>query len=760
MTDTDTDDRPLVSRLFPGVDPAALQAWMSAGESVALSAGQTLFREGDDGDAVFVVLEGALEARIGTAAGPRPLQQFDPGELLGEMSILTRRPRAATVVALGPSRLLRVAADRCRDLLAAHPSLRERLVELAAQRRPSLHLRSVAVFQGLDEESFARLDERGRWLRLRAGEVLFRQGETADALYVLVHGSLEVLVAGDEGGEPRPVDVLGRGASIGEIALLVRGTRSATVRALRDSEVLRLDTEEFDHLLHRRPTFAVALARTLATRLRDTTREPRRARRRRAIALVPCAPGGLPPELGTRLTAAFSAAGLRALLITSRLVEERLGDGLGQAGPDHPGASRLLDWLHRAEQEHDYLLYECDAALTPWTRRALRQADVLLLVGRAGDDPAPGPVEEFAASDPTVGRLRRELVLVQRPGTPRPSGTADWLRGRSVAARHHVALETPATVARLVRFVSGRALSVAMSGGGARAFAHIGALRALAEAGLEIDLVGGTSMGAIIAAEHALGLTPAEMTELNRRRFTQAAVVRDFTVPVVSLMKGRSTVAMLRAMFGEARIEDLWTRYFCVSCNLSRAEVVVHEEGPLWLWTRASSSVPGIGPPVPWQGELLVDGGLLNNLPVDVARRLGGGPAIALDASATVDLRTDLETRPEMSGWPHLVRALDPRARGRRFPNIMEILSRAATLSSEHGEERARRDADLYLRPPTDEVDALNWAGIADVVEIGYRHAARAIDHWLGHGGRERLARGGAAAEAGAGFEEASRGEA
>ncbi|MEO8619717.1 MAG: patatin-like phospholipase family protein, partial [bacterium] len=176
--------------------------------------------------------------------------------------------------------------------------------------------------------------------------------------------------------------------------------------------------------------------------------------------------------------------------------------------------------------------------------------------------------------------------------------------------------------------------------------------------------------------------------------------------------------------------EDLWIPYFCVSSNLSRAEVVVHDDGPLWLWTRASSAVPGITPPVPYRGDLLVDGGVLNNLPADIMRERCRGSVIAVDVSASVELRTTLENAPELSGWPHLARALNPLNTNAAFPNILRVLSRTATLGSVANQEAMEDVADLYLHPPTDSVDPLNWRSIDDVVGIGYRYSFDRIAEW------------------------------
>ena len=219
--------------------------------------------------------------------------------------------------------------------------------------------------------------------------------------------------------------------------------------------------------------------------------------------------------------------------------------------------------------------------------------------------------------------------------------------------------------------------------------------------------------------------------------FAECTLVGDFTVPIVSLMRAVSVMKLFKYLFDDVQIEDLWIPYFCVSTNLSRAEVVVHDEGPLWWSLRASTTVPGVSPPIPHKGDLLVDGGVLNNFPVDIMRERCRGLVIGVDVLAPVELRTGVDvTASTMSGWPHLMRALNPLDKRDPFPNILRILTRTATVSSVHNQELMRERADLYLHPPTDHIDILNTADIPDIVDIGYRYAYDKVLRWMGSDAR------------------------
>jgi predicted acylesterase/phospholipase RssA len=271
----------------------------------------------------------------------------------------------------------------------------------------------------------------------------------------------------------------------------------------------------------------------------------------------------------------------------------------------------------------------------------------------------------------------------------------------------------------------GTAGGLVLSGGGARAFAHIGVIKALGEAGMPIDVVGGSSMGAIIAGQHAAGLDVDAMVELNRRAFS-GSDLSDLTVPTVALRRARSTVRRLASMFGDRQIEDLPLRYFCVTSDLTHARVRVHDRGPLWLWTRASCAIPGLVPPIPSEGSLLVDGGLLNNLPADVMRQRCSGTVIAVNVTPTVDLAVDMPLVTEMSGWPQLWPMLFAGAEP-RFPNIAEILSRTVFVGSVRDAQAQARHSDVYLEPALEGIGMGDFAAIDRIVDAGYRAATAAV---------------------------------
>jgi predicted acylesterase/phospholipase RssA len=390
----------------------------------------------------------------------------------------------------------------------------------------------------------------------------------------------------------------------------------------------------------------------------------------------------------------------------------------------------MVDWLDRQELAHDFLLYQADPAPTAWTRLCLRQADVVLLVVNWSAGPEPGPLEQLLLGDrPQSTGPRQWVVLVHGPGSSLATGTAGYLaRRRAFSTWHcHVRQDRPADFERLARLVTGRAIGLALSGGGARGLAHIGVIQALSEAGIRFDVVGGTSMGAIVGAMHCMGHTPEHMVRVSRRAWIGGRPFRHYTLPVVSLFAGRKFDGLARMMFGETHIEDLWTGYLCMSGDLTTAQAVVHRTGPLWHAARASASMPGVAPPViDWEGSrgaaghLLVDGGVLNNLPGDVVRASNCRRVLAVNVSPEVRLTTDCRQMP--SPLRIIAARFWSRTSRPAVPNILDILEGATMLASRAHLRAVCQAADFCLRPPVTHFGMLQFDAIDQIVRIGYEH--------------------------------------
>jgi predicted acylesterase/phospholipase RssA/CRP-like cAMP-binding protein len=572
-------------------------------------------------------------------------------------------------------------------------------------------LASVPLFRELSEADLDQIIPHLDWMRVPGGHVVCRQGDEGDRFYLVASGRLAIIRELPT-GENVQLSHVGRGESFGEVAMLAGNPRSATVRALRDSVIARLDKAGLSLLLEEHPRIALAFTRRFAGWISPVSNKIATSRGCIAVAVV-AAQESIPlADLTRRLAESLSALG-PTLHLTAAEIEGRFGPGSASSADD-----RVAAWIHSQEAGHAFLVYEADSGPTAWTRRSLSQADRILVLADSAADPSLG----FLASEleSFEGRSREELVLLHGNPKRRPRETARWLALRPFDRHHHIRQSISSDIDRLARFLDGKAVGLVLGGGGARGFAHIGVIRALEEAGIPIDRVGGASMGSVIGALYSRGFDWKDMVRLNRWGWIKYQPHKLYTLPMISLVSSRKAERMLDMMFGDDLIEDLWLSFFCVSTNLTRAETVVHRRGDLARWVGTSIRLPGVVPPTVENGDLLVDAGVLDNLPTGVMRRLGEGPIIAVDVSAAVDVRADPSYREAPSPWQLLLNRW--RKTAPPFPNILQILHRSAVLASDIYAKHAKSEVELYLDLPMEGYDLFNVEALDEMVEVGYRY--------------------------------------
>ncbi|MBI5947439.1 MAG: patatin-like phospholipase family protein [Chloroflexi bacterium] len=587
---------------------------------------------------------------------------------------------------------------------------------------------AAAVTEDGDLENQALRDAEAAldWLSVPAGTVLMREGDQPDYLYFVISGRLRV--AAGYGREQRVIADLGRGELVGEIGVLTGEPRTANVTAMRDSEVVRLPQAEVLRMAHQSPQMLLRVNHILAQRLRvELSPRHRTGSSQLTLAVVGLSPGVPVRELAARLVEELAALGPVAHVSRDRAEGEF--PRLRTADPSQDG--ELLAWLSEQEARHQFVVFEADREPGQWTDLCIRQADRIALVADESSGPALTPAEERVAA--LNGSARRELVILRPSTEAHPNDTRRWLGTRQVAAHHNVVLAERAHVARFARRLVGQAIGLVLGGGGVRGYAHIGAWRAFEEAGIAVDTIGGTSVGAIVAAGIATD-RDAEAMERLGRTFAEGGIT-DLTLPMVSFFQTRKLTSLLRKHTENLRIEDLWRPFFCISTSLTRAEPVVHSEGPLWRAARASSAIPGLFAPVTGaNGDLLVDGGIMNNVPVDSMRAAcERGPVIAINLSPQVEHSDDYRLGPSVSGWRILWSRLNPLVKPIQAPSIFTTLLRTTEAGSIH---RMRTGqvlgmADLLINPPMEKSGLLDFRNYDGLVKVGYEATKAALDQWL-----------------------------
>src|SRR5437879_1704777 len=575
--------------------------------------------------------------------------------------------------------------------------------EETALRRSDLRLvlNELPLFRGLDYALLREIAHEAQWMSLPGGATLFNAGEPPDALYVVLSGCLGAF-SPDDRDRRRFWGRIVAGDTVGEMGLISGRPRNAHVVALRDTELARLSSEAFNRVFRQHPEAMLRITLLTVDRLeRSQSRARAGPHGARTFTLLP-------------QTVEVDVAGFAA-----ELVKALSGFGRTELVWSVRAGSHTSHWFHKIESANDYVVYVSDSSPGRWSNLCVRQADALLLLARAGSDAGHWAVLT-GSHESSMAPQRAELVLLH-DGELMRGVAARWLDKQPAMAHHHVARASD--IARVARLLTGRGVGIVLSGGGARGFAHIGIVKALREAGIRIDLVGGTSMGAILGAGVAQRWSIEELTERFRRAFVEAKPLRDYTLPLVSLVSGRRVSKMLRHAFGDLTIEDLPLDFFCVSSNLTTGHSVVHRRGELWRWLRASVAIPGVLPPVLHRGEVLVDGGTMNNLPVDAMRELGRGPVIGCDVGADRAFTSEADEADVPLPWQLLSWLREKRRR----PNIFQILWRAGMVNSSAMTAAHREKSDLLLQPPLAQIDTLNWRAFDRAIEAGDEQAARRV---------------------------------
>jgi len=590
-------------------------------------------------------------------------------------------------------------------------------------------LRLCTLFNGLDENIVRQLITQLSIQSIPANSLLFRQNEESDNMCIVINGQFEVYRREDD-QQTRILGTIGRGGTVGEMGLISGARHTANVRALRDSTVAYLARASYESLLKAYP---LEINHTFVRSILNHSNKDNRGdtpTSAKTIALIRLSPRLDITDFLQSLVQGLNTLASNAVLTSDMVDQAFMRPGVGQCDFTAEDNDGLVQWLSEQETVHELIIYCADAELSHWTRRCLRQADQILFLADAQDTPEHKTIEREIA-DELVGKAGEKiLVMLHSANTSTPTATSNWLAPRAVDRYYHVKSARQADFERLARFLTGQAIGLVLGGGAARGFAHIGVLKALKELNIAVDLVGGNSMGAILAAEFALQWNETEMLDKTRQLCLQGD---SLTLPMVSLFSGNVMTAALRKLFGDLHIEDLWIPFFCVSCNISRAKLMTHRQGELLSALLSSNTPPGLFPPQVRNGDLLVDGALLNNLPVDVMRELnGGGSVIAVDVNEREDLLDNTNNLGGISGWRLAWGRLNPLAPKIKMPNMVQILTRASMIGGLAQQKKMHEGlADLYLQPPVNDFPLMDYADAHKIADAGYRYAYQALSDWL-----------------------------
>lgn len=698
-------------------------------ELVELGPGDVLFEEGDAGDSMYLVMSGALGVRVKQPDGMEAvIDRLAPGATVGELSLLSGQPRTATVFAIDSAGLIRLSRSKFEQLGEVEQRQLVNIETTAAARWQRLQLATVlgGLFGEMSASELHALQSKLLWQHLSSGDVLFRQGDKADGMYIVVNGRLRIIV--ESGGRQEPRHEVTAGETIGEWALLTDEPRSATVVAVRETDVVYLSKPVFEQLIHEKPEWMRKIALIIVQRQQQSFGKAKITRPSTLnIALIP-ANSSVDIERFTRdLVTTLDRFG-PTLALDSRQFDKLYGQaGAAQTTPDAPEYPAITAWIGKLETDNSHLLFVSDGTVNPWTQRCINQADRVLIVGYAQDDPTPGAAEQLIGKSEVP--VRTELVLLHAPDTQFPQGTIRWLEPRSVLHHHHVRLGDAGHVARLVRRLTGNAIGLALSGGSALGYAHQGVYKALLELDIPLDYIGGVSMGSIMGGMMATTYS-YDRYEMHAAQSVEKGIF-DYTLPIASLARSKNVMEILQGMFGTFEIEDLWIPYFCVSANLTTADLRIHRQGSMWRAIRASMSIPGIFVPVVEEGEVLVDGGIMDNFPAaTLAEFIESDRLIGVVVTPFKEKKREYDYDYHLSGWRVLRNRLNPFSKPLRVPSFAKTLIWSMEINGRRVSRAQQEAVDLLITPDVRQFSVTDYDRWRELVQAGYDAALEPLRAW------------------------------
>ncbi|XP_033734724.1 neuropathy target esterase-like isoform X5 [Pecten maximus] len=724
-----------------------------------IKAGTTLIKQGDQDASLIFLITGNLLI-LQQVVGAKEKEQAllfcsQPGEMVGALAVLTGEPSFFTVRSKTDVRIVVISKNDFYEMMRVQP-------DVVLNVAKTTLVRMTPFVRQID---FA-LD----WMLTEAGKALFRQGDHSDSIYIVLTGRFRSVIT-QKDGKKELVAEYGRGELVGIVEVLTDTERTTTMMAIRDTECAKLPAELLNLIKRKYPHIVTRLIHLLGQRILghlQTSRqqvplgdnlqivENRSVSNLATVAVLPISKDVPISTFTLELQNALKAIGPTTRL-TSGIVKSRLGG----AALDSIHEFRLFNWLGHQEDMHRMTLYECDYTMTKWTKNCIRQADCILIVGLADNDPAVGEVEKQMGNISV--RAQKELVLLHKEDAEKPKGTVEWLNARGWCSSHHH-IRCPKRVfskrpddkilelynrlfetepdrqsdfGRLSRFLTGTSIGLVLGGGGARGLAHIGMIKAMVEAGIPIDMVGGTSMGAFIGAVWCDEVNVARLTQKTREWCKEMTSlwkkIVDLTYPIASMFSGRAFNRSIEMVLTDRQVEDLWTPYFCISTDISTSKMKVHTTGSLWRYVRSSMSLSGYMPPLcdPMDGHLLLDGGYVNNLPADVMKSMGAQSIFAVDVGSQ-DETSLTNYGDDLSGWWLLWKRWNPWAEPVKVPDMNEIQSRLAYVSGVRQLEMMKTsDYCEYIRPPIDKFATLQFGSCDEISDVGYHHGKTLFSGWV-----------------------------
>ncbi|MES2218464.1 MAG: patatin-like phospholipase family protein [Pseudomonadota bacterium] len=589
-------------------------------------------------------------------------------------------------------------------------------------------IKSCKIFASIDPNSdvFQALVAQFKTVKLKSGEVVFSQGDPSHALFILVSGKLAaILSVGD--AKPKIVGHILPIEPVGEMGALSGDPRSLTLKAIEDSQLLKLPSETFKKLCRQYPSIMYETLHPVVGRSQQLIQLISTGEKRKHIALIPANADVHLAKFEEKLIETVKRYKKVILLSETTIRSE-----------DDKDTRNFEELINNIEADNIIVIYLLKSYETPLAKACWDRIGKVFIVAEGNVKPH---LDTFALDKLHNSRhlieVRRELILLYKKGAI-PNNTHEWLYKADFFLHHHIRQDYLPDFQRLLRFIRGKPFGLVLSGGGAKGWAHIGALRALLESHIPIDAIGGVSAGAVIGGLYALNYSYEETYQLFEALLGSAHNIfswKNFCWPAISLFSCEEFTLETEKVFGNKKIENMWLPYFAVTCNLGAYREATHKSGLLWEKCRATVAVPGLVPPMVINGELHIDGGVVNNLPVNTMRDLLGSESkiVAIELMSEVVDQTRYNFPPTLTFKQAMLAKMRLGYRDYKFPPFLETFIRSLLVGSSARQKENSALADLLIVPDTRGYSMLrvnNRDEQNSLIDLGYQTAFEKISTW------------------------------
>ena len=716
----------LSSGLFNQLSDSEATALIPRFETVTLPAGSTIVRQGEQGDIVYFIGRGEVNVYVDNGQAVL-LNSIQAGGYFGEIALLVDIPRTTSVISQTDVTLYTLQRTGFLNLFVLYPDMLQQLYLKAKARLEKIQqVQLLQQYFQLDKDDLEQLQGKCAFLSLPAGKRLYNQGDDADAMYLIAHGRVR-LCANAGSDIEKSLYELGAGQVVGQFSMLTDEPRSCTAYATRQTELVQINKAVFEQLMIAHPKMILTITQAVVRRHKEMLGQHQT--KQTNIVLIPLQPDTPTSTFCQQLVEAMSLYG-KVMHLNPEHVEQHLPYKKVALIPfEHPLNNIISTWLGEQENHYEHIIYEAENELSPWTKRCIQTADRIILLSEANASNQPGEIDRFITKVNSQAQV--DLALLQ-DNVPFPRNTKKWLDARTISAHYHLIPGNKTHLGRMARRLTNNAIGLVLGGGGARGFAHVGVWRAIKETGLELDAIGGSSMGALIGAMFVTGHDDKAIIAMSEEyRFPKGLM--DYTFPTTAILKGHILTEWLQKVHKGIDLEDLWIPFFTVSSNLSRLSQKVHCRGPLWKAVRASMAIPTLFPPLCDEGEILVDGGIMNNMPIDIMQNYCTY-TIAVSVTPVSEPRTDFDFTPSLSGWRVLWSRLNPFETKIKVPSLSSILLRSLDVNSASKMRQLEQQADLLIRLPVKEFTLLDFERYREIIECGYEHSKSTLSEYQGRG--------------------------